>query len=86
MVTTTKSHQHIWKIERLPQRDSTGVLMCPGVCRCGARRDFRAELLKEENRAVEDARKHSSSNILNACDACSTLLGVRRHQPSMEIN
>jgi hypothetical protein len=86
MVTTTKSHKHIWKIERLPYRDSAGVLTCPGVCRCGARMDFRAELLKEETRAVEDARKHSSTNIINAHDACSTLLGVRRHQYPLEIS
>lgn len=86
MVTTTKSHHHIWNIERLPHRDSDGILTCPGICRCGAKMDFRAELLKEETRAVEDARQHSSSNILNARDACSTLLGVRRHQRPMETS
>lgn len=86
MVMTTKNHKHIWKIERLPQRDSTGVLTCPGLCRCGARQDFRAELLKEESRAVEDMRKHSSTTVINARDACSTLMGARRHQRPLEIS
>lgn len=78
--------QHIWKIETRPSKDGTGVLVCPARCACGAERTFRAELFANERLAVENARKHSSSNIINARDACSTLLSVRRHQSSMEMN